>query len=163
VRERTRWERTTMRDGFGTEPTRRLERPGAMHPPARSLAAALVLTLGLGGCNLLSGTLPAPGTANVTGLAHAGPVCPVVQPGQVGCEDRPVAGAVLDVQKQDGARVAETRTGADGRFALSLPEGSYTLVPQPVQGLLGTGRPVPFAVAGTAPVTLDVSYDTGIR
>ena len=143
-----------------------MERPAGMLRPAHTLASALLAVTLLGGCSLLSGSAPVAtqvAAPNVTGLAHAGPTCPVVQPGQAGCEDRPVAGAVLIVQAADGSKVGQVVTRADGRFQLTLPAGRYTLVPQPVQGLMGTGRPVPFEVQDGRPTTVDVSYDTGIR
>ncbi len=51
---------------------------------------------------------------------------------------------------------------ADGRFVLRLAPGSYTILPNPVPGLLGTARPQGFEVTAQAPV-LDIAYDTGIR
>ncbi len=44
---------------------------------------------------------------------------------------------------------------------LKLPEGSYILVPQQVEGLLGTAMMQGLEVP--SPVILDVAYDTGIR
>ena len=45
-----------------------------------------------------------------------------------------------------------------------LPEGTYTLTPQAVSGLLGSAPPLQFKVSATASLGgLDVTYDTGIR
>jgi hypothetical protein len=105
---------------------------------------------------------------NVTGVATAGPVCPVERPGDSACAPRPVGGAVLLVTRPDGTEVTRVTTVADGRFSLNLPPGDYLLVPQPVNGLMGTAPSVPFTVGptgqpGPSPTTLQVEYDTGIR
>jgi hypothetical protein len=104
---------------------------------------------------------PGPGVA---GVVTAGPACPVAQdPPDPACADRPVVGAVLEVRRPDGTLVAAAQSDGTGRFAASLPPGEYLLVPQPVEGLLGTAAPQDFVVEGQAVTTLMVSYDTGIR
>jgi hypothetical protein len=45
---------------------------------------------------------------------------------------------------------------------VTLPSGSYTVEPQPVEGLMGTPAPVAVSVGGDF-VTVDLAYDTGIR
>ncbi|HYM83572.1 MAG TPA: hypothetical protein VEY67_05435, partial [Candidatus Dormibacteraeota bacterium] len=76
----------------------------------------------------------------------------------------PVAGATLLVKASNGSELARVVTAADGRFAVALPAGSYTLVPQRVQGILTVAPPVAFSVAaGHVPTDLRVEYDTGIR
>lgn len=107
-------------------------------------------------------TLPA-ASGSVTGIAVAGPVCPVERiPPDPACAPRPVAGARLKATDQSGREVAETTTDSAGRFRLTLVPGSYRLVPQPVQGLMGTAGAMDFQV-GDGPVDLTVNYDTGIR
>jgi hypothetical protein len=104
--------------------------------------------------------------SRVAGVATAGPVCPVERPGDSACAPRVVAGATLVVTSTAGSEVVRVRTGADGRFELSLPAGAYILVPQPVDGLMGTAPSIPFSVdaAGApSPTRLQVQYDTGIR
>ena len=100
----------------------------------------------------------------VSGYAHAGPVCPVEQsPPDPACADRPVSDALIVVQDRLGRRVAEVRTTAEGAFSVVLPPGEYTLIPQPVEGLLGTAA-AQDVVVETGPVEgIDFSYDTGIR
>ncbi len=99
----------------------------------------------------------------VSGYVHAGPVCPVERfPPDPDCADRPVEGAVMLFTTDDGKEVGQAVSDANGRFALHLPNGSYVLRPQPVEGLLGTAPAQRFTVDG-APVELDVAYDTGIR
>ena len=69
---------------------------------------------------------------------------------------------MLLITTEDGKEVERVESNVEGRFALQLPPGSYVLVPQPVEGLLGTA-PVQRFVVGDDAVTLDVAYDTGIR
>ncbi|MDH3397906.1 MAG: carboxypeptidase-like regulatory domain-containing protein [Acidimicrobiia bacterium] len=100
----------------------------------------------------------------VSGYVHAGPTCPVMQdPPEAGCEDRAVEDAELLVLDASGTETADARTGVDGTFSVTLPPGRYTLVPQPVAGLLGTAEPQDFLVDAGPVVGLDLAYDTGIR
>ncbi len=131
----------------------------------RQLAALLLAVTILGPVACRSAAATPAGVA-VAGRAVAGPTCPVQPaspvPGQ--CEPRPVAGAVLVVTDGSGHEVARMTTAADGSFTLALAPGTYTLVPQPVAGLIGGARPVTFAVSATGrPADLAVDYDTGIR
>lgn len=108
---------------------------------------------------------PQPGDSGVSGKVTAGPTCPVVtDPPDPSCADRPVEGAVLVVTTLDGVELDRTTSDANGRFALSLPTGTYRLEPQPVEGLMGTAEPVEFSVEPGAPaLDLVIGYDTGIR
>lgn len=134
------------------------------------LAILVVLVVGvLGGCTVPPGapaqSVPVSSSGvGVSGQVHAGPTCPVAQPGDPACADRPLAGAVLVVTTPAGVEVARVTSTADGTFSIALAPGDYILVPQPVTGLLGTAQPIPFhVVGGSPPPALDVSYDTGIR
>jgi hypothetical protein len=90
-------------------------------------------------------------TVAVEGYVHAGPVCPVVQdPPDPACDDRPVAGAELDVFDGSGNAIDVATVG------------DYLIVPRAVDGLLGTAGPQEFSVGTVAP-SLDIAYDTGIR
>jgi len=101
--------------------------------------------------------------SGVGGHVTAGPVCPVVQPGATNCDDRAVGDAVLVVTGAGGQEVARVTTDAAGQFFVGLQPGDYTLVPQPVEGLMGTPAATPFTVTDGSETFLDVSYDTGIR
>lgn len=103
--------------------------------------------------------------SGVTGQALSGPTCSVVQdPPDPACADRPVSGAVLVVLDGGGSEVARATTDVQGGFTIDLEPGTYTLVPQPVEGLMGTPAPIPFTVTADEPLaSLTVSYDTGIR
>jgi hypothetical protein len=148
------------------------ERPAMIRRSAACLVGA-VLLLVVGACTPspsgggASPSASAAVAASVTGMVHAGPVCPVEKPGDPACADRPVKGAVLVVTTVAGAEIARATSAADGTFSLALPPGDYVVVPQPVDGLMGTARPLPFQVpaagAGVSPTPLDVAYDTGIR
>jgi hypothetical protein len=100
----------------------------------------------------------------VAGQVTESPTCPVERPGEV-CE-RPLQGARLDVKDMRGAVVASTLSAADGRYAISLSPGSYTLVAEPMSSTFPVPPPpVDFTVelTDTGPNHIDLDYDTGIR
>jgi hypothetical protein len=74
-----------------------------------------------------------------------------------------VTGARIEARDPDGAVVATAVTSDDGRFILSLPSGSYTVVGQPVEGLMGVPDPVEIIVETEAIELGTLLYDTGIR
>ncbi len=102
---------------------------------------------------------------HVLGLVTAGPVCPVERnPPQPACSARPVPRAQILVRDAAGSEVALVTSGADGSFSLDLEPGSYRLLPQPVDGLLGTPSAIDLLVsAGDRTASVAVEYDTGIR
>ena len=108
---------------------------------------------------------PLPTDTGVRGTVVAGPTCPVVtDPPDPSCADRSVEGAQLVVTTLDGTEVDRATSDADGAFAIALAPGAYRLVPQPVEGLMGTAEPMEFSVEwGMLIPELTVSYDTGIR
>lgn len=98
------------------------------------------------------------------GVALAGPVCPVVSdPPDPDCADRPVRDARIVVTDPDGREAASVVTDENGRFALAIPTGDYILVPQPVDGLMGTPGPISVTVAADGSDPIVIAYDTGIR
>ena len=101
----------------------------------------------------------------VRGTVTAGPTCPVVtEPPTPGCEERPVAGAVLVFTTPAGVEVARATSAADGTFSVELAPGAYRLTAEPVEGLMGTPAPMEIEVEpGVSMTELQVSYDTGIR
>ncbi len=129
---------------------------------ARRLAVLFIVVTGFVACT----PAPAGPTYPIGGQALAGPTCPVEPasplPGQ--CAPRPVAGAVLVITDGAGHTVTRVTTGADGRWNASIPAGTYTITPEPVQGLLGTAKAVEVSVAvGSVPTAIEIDYDTGIR
>lgn len=105
------------------------------------------------------------GATTVTGVVLAGPGCPVVRdPPDPACEDRPVEGAEIVILDAQDGEVARIRTDAGGTFTISLQPGEYQLVPQPVEGLLGTpAASALMVVEGADPEPVTIVYDTGIR
>jgi len=108
---------------------------------------------------------PLPGGSGIRGVVTAGPTCPVVtDPPDPNCAERPVAGAGLVIRDAAGVQVASITSAADGSFAVALAPGAYELLPQPVEGFMGTPAALDVRVeAGEPGEPLTVSYDTGIR
>ena len=116
-------------------------RPGRMRPLLIIAASALAAV----GCDA---TDPDP-SITLRIVVVAGPTCPVVSdPPDPSCGDRPVEGAVVVVRAASA----------------TIAAGTFTLEPQPVDGLLGTPPPMQVTVAeGTDPDPIIIAYDTGIR
>jgi hypothetical protein len=110
---------------------------------------------------------PSPGGEIRTGLlvqATAGPVCPVeTNPPDPACAPRPVAGAEIRVVDAQGHPMGMVVTDADGVAFVGLAPGSYTVQPQPVEGLMGTAPEVAADVLDGVATPVALSYDTGIR
>ena len=110
---------------------------------------------------------PAPtdggGESGISGVAVAGPTCPVETVGDPACAPRQVADATIVVVDGTGAEVGMAVTGLDGGFFIALPAGEYTLTGSPVDGLMGTPAPMAVTVADGAATEVQLSYDTGIR
>jgi hypothetical protein len=102
------------------------------------------------------------GIIGIRGIATAGPVCPVVTPNDPNCADRPVVGALVHLIDATGTEVATLETDATGAFVVTLPPGRYRLVPDPVEGLMGTAAPV-VVMVGTTLAIVQLTYDTGVR
>jgi hypothetical protein len=102
-------------------------------------------------------------TSGIGGRASAGPVCPVVKPGEQGCDPRSVQGAVLVIRDASGKEVARTTTDGSGLFRVAVAAGSYTVEPQAVEGLMGTAPAVQTVVQAGRLATVAIDYDTGIR
>jgi hypothetical protein len=101
-------------------------------------------------------------SSGVRGVAHIGPTCPVeTSPPDPNCADRPYAGAFV-IESVGGTRVAEVTSGADGRYSVVLPPGSYQLRRADANALPSLA-PQPFTVRRDAWTTLDLSLDSGIR
>ncbi len=104
------------------------------------------------------------GRSSISGLATAGPVCPVETiPPDPSCAPRPVVGATVVIRMASGAVIAQLATGPDGTFFADLEPGRYTVEALPVDGLLGTPGPQPVTVEADTITTVQLDYDTGIR
>ena len=130
-----------------------------------SATALLGVVLVLAACSAGAASSTA-AKVTVRGSATAGPTCPVERPGDSACAPRPVAGATIIVRTGAGTELARLTTAADGTFSVDLAAGDYRLVPQPVEGILGTADEVTVTVPASgspAPAEILVRYDTGIR
>ena len=100
--------------------------------------------------------------SGVRGTAMVGPTCPVVtSPPSASCADRPYAGTFV-IESVGGTRIADVSSGADGRYALALPAGSYTLRLAD-RNAMPSLAPQPFTVRADGWTTLDLALDSGIR
>lgn len=92
-------------------------------------------------------------------MVTIGPTCPVERADSP-CPDRPYEARITFWRS--GALIAETRSGADGRFRVALLPGTYRVVGE-------SESAIPHAVEETATVAegrwtaLDIRYDSGIR
>ena len=102
------------------------------------------------------------GVIGIRGTATAGPVCPVMRPGDASCAYRPVVGALVHVLDATGTEVATLETDAAGAFVVTLPPGRYRVAADPVQGLMRTAPAVDVTV-GSGLEVVQLAYDTGIR
>jgi len=127
----------------------------------RVWAALVAVAVLLAACGPSPSPVASP-VGGITGVALAGPTCPVERPGDPACAPRPVAGATILIRDATGSDVATIVTDASGGFRVALPPGAYTVVGQPVEGLMGNPAPLEVEVAEGV-VTVELSYDTGIR
>ena len=120
--------------------------------------ASIALALLVAAC----GTPAAQPGTGIQGTVQAGPTCPVERINSP-CPPHPLAATVV-VRDGSGTEVTRFHSGADGRFKVDLPPGSYTIV-----GLnFGTSllpRPIPKSVTVTQGTytSINVEYDSGIR
>jgi len=156
--------RVTVEVGWGDCPAGCINRHTWHWSVAADGTVALLDESGPGIPADVQASLAAAATASgVGGQVTAGPTCPVERPGDSACDARTVKGAVLVLRDAGGAEVARFTTDASGLFRIALAPGSYTLEPQPVEGLMGTARPQQVTVEDGKLTTLAVTYDTGIR
>ena len=105
-------------------------------------------------------TVSSASESGIDGLVTIGPTCPV-QRIESPCPDRSFAADIIVVDSA-GRRVASVSSGADGRFRIALPPGSYTLSPQHKATPPSAREQVVTVVAGSFAV-VQIVYDTGIR
>ena len=117
----------------------------------RSLAVlALLMSCGMHGRSPSGG---------ITGVVTTGPMCPVVVQGSP-CPDAPWNGTVRAVSS--AGNVVEMQTDAQGRYRLSLANGTYEVVPV-LEGGPSGASPVTATVSDDAMLVLDLHVDSGIR
>jgi hypothetical protein len=104
------------------------------------------------------------GPGRLTVQLTAGPTCPVEHnPPDPNCAARPVKEAEVVVYSAAGEEVARETSDSDGKIEVDLPAGAYYVVPQPVEGLMGTADEQAFSFVGGDQADLLFGYDTGIR
>ncbi len=104
------------------------------------------------------------GRSAISGLATAGPICPVEKnPPDPSCAPRPVVGATVVIRNASGAVIAQLATDPAGAFFADLEPGRYIVEALPADGLLGTPGPQPVTVEAGVTSTVQLDYDTGIR
>jgi len=128
--------------------------------------AALVIAVA-SACNPGAGPSPSPAATPITmtgvqGVVLAGPTCPVERAGESPCV-RAISGATILALDPSGREASRAVSDAGGSYFLRLAPGTYEIVPQPVQGLMGVAAKTSVTVPNGAPVQLDLEYDTGIR
>jgi hypothetical protein len=103
-------------------------------------------------------------TARVEVTALAGPVCPVeTDPPSPECAPKPVDAAIIVVTDATGNEIARGSTGSDGAVGFDVTPGKLSVVPQPVEGLLGTASTISVTLTAGQTLQVTVDYDTGIR
>ena len=107
-----------------------------------------------------SATFASAGETGIEGIVTIGPTCPV-QRIDSPCPDRPYE-ATISVLDSAGRKVAEARSGADGRFRLLLPAGTYTLRPE-ASGAFPHAREQSVAVENGRITPVQIVFDSGIR
>jgi hypothetical protein len=104
------------------------------------------------------------GPARVTVQLSAGPVCPVeTTPPDPNCDARAVQNAEVTLYDAEGNEVDTATSNEDGTAEFEVEAGTYYVVAEPVEGLMGTPDPQAFAVLGGDRLELLFGYDTGIR
>lgn len=137
-------------------------RSGAAGGPWRAGVVALVaFVMAVAACNPAPAITPSL-TTGIRGVVLAGPTCPVERAGQSPCV-RALSGATILALDSTGHEVGRAVSDASGAYFLRLSPGTYEIVPQAVQGLLGVAAKTSVTVPDGAPVQIDLEYDTGIR
>jgi hypothetical protein len=99
------------------------------------------------------------GETGITGLVTVGPQCPVEREDSP-CPDRPLSARIT--VWRGATKVAETRSGDDGRFKVLLPPGTYRVVGE-TEDTLPAGSEVEAMVVAGQLTFVHVPYDSGIR
>jgi hypothetical protein len=74
-----------------------------------------------------------------------------------------VSGATILALDSARHELGRAISDAGGAYFLRLAPGTYEIVPQAVEGLMGVAAETTVTVPDGAPVQLDLQYDTGIR
>ena len=122
-----------------------------------ALDAALILQFVAG---LINDFFPA--ISGIYGLVTIGPMCPVIQKG-VPCPDQPFS-AKIAIENRVARRGVIVFSNGRGEFEISLPAGSYVIVPHsPNPGAPPFASEQPVIVTDGAFTEVLIRYDSGIR
>ena len=107
--------------------------------------------------------IPSDLVSGIEGTMLAGPQCPVEDPDNPDCADKPFQGTVI-VKTQNGLlQITRFTADADGRFQVPLYPGTYLLDPLPGPNGLPQASQQTVEVGPGTFTDVTVSYDTGIR
>lgn len=113
-----------------------------------------------------SGQIQGDGKSGVFGKVLIGPTCPVVFPGQTGCEDKPLEAEIIVLASDNTRELGKFKSDAQGNYRIALPAGTYTLKPAPrsTQMTLGSiGKPEIVTIEENQFIEINLYYDSGIR
>ena len=91
----------------------------------------------------------------------AGPTCPVARVDDPACTPRPVEGAQLRLEGPTDLTLVTDNAGIAREEGIIV--GNYRLVPELVDGLMGTPSPLQVVINQSVTTRVTVGYDTGIR
>lgn len=125
----------------------------------RTLLALVAASVLAGACARSTSTVPS-ANSGIEGTVLLGPTCPV-ETQDSPCPAKPFATDVV-VSTVDGEKVAEVRSGDDGRFRVAVPPGEYLITVEKLEGIQ-FAKPLSLTVPEGAFVDVTVSVDSGIR
>ena len=120
------------------------------------LAALLALSVA-SACGAYRFGPPSPEPATVSGFVTLSPCRPVVRPGDPPCP--PAPGVSVDFVPGGGGSTVSATTDSGGAYSVTLAPGTYEA--RLKRGLDRSGRR--FTVAAGQHLTLDLTFDSGIR
>ena len=103
------------------------------------------------------------GGSGISGTVTLGPNCPVANPADSTCADKPYVANLLIINATTNVQVAGVPSAADGTFHINLPPGTYTVEPAPQPTPLPAGTAVTATVYPGKVTSVSIHYDTGIR
>ena len=136
------------------EPASRSARLSSMKV-ASVICVLLVVTVGCGSSQTSKRT------GSLLVRVTAGPTCPVARVDDPACVPRPVKGAHLRLEGPTDLTLVTDNAGVARGEGIIL--GNYRLVPEPLDGLMGTPSPLQVVIHQRKTTHVTVGYDTGIR
>jgi hypothetical protein len=110
-----------------------------------------------------TGEQPPAGMGLLAGQVTKGPTCPVESPG-LPCPPQPVPQLAITISSLDGRGMPSVVTGADGRYLVVLPPGTYRVEVGPLTGIEFTkDLPATVTISAGEETRLDIHIDTGLR